>query len=501
MIQIAKSMVGMKRTLLQPVYLSAFFFAVIYSLISLVNHYYFRTYAFDLGIRNNAMYDYMHFQWNQASVMYPFKQFDNILGDHFCLLPIFFAPFQFVFGSYTLLIFQIASVLWGGIGIYRLVSVYSESKLLPALAQLHFYLIWGVFSALSFDYHDNVIAAMLLPWYVYHLTRKQYVFTWIYLIIILISKENMALWMIFVSLGLMIHFFQDKELRKFSLIQTLVSGLAFLLIMKVFMPLAGDGQQYQHNSFSALGSNTSEMLETVFLHPLKAFTLLFEAPASVNSAAYVGIKSELHFYLLAAGGIALIFRPQFLLMILPVLGQKLFNDDVVKWGVLGHYSIEFVPILTIALYAWISSFNSSRWKIWLAAIFLATNFLNTFSMHDKPTVSKYYLASQLRWFQARHYEREFDIQEAHRVLAMIPKDAVVSANHVFVPRLAFREQIYTYPHVGDDTEYILLLDNTNDVYPISRKDSDERIRLLKENPAWESIYQSGGFLLWRKKDL
>ncbi len=93
------------------------FFAIVYSLISLVNHYCFRTYALDLGAYTNALYDYFHFQWNDSAV---FKELgENLLADHFDLYLIIFSPFSLFFGSYTLLIVQIVFILLGGVGVHR----------------------------------------------------------------------------------------------------------------------------------------------------------------------------------------------------------------------------------------------------------------------------------------------------------------------------------------------------------------------------------------------
>ena len=96
-------------------------FGVIYSLISLIDHYNFRTYALDLGLYTNAMYDYIHFQWNDSSV---FKEIEeNLLADHFDLYLILFAPLSLLFNTYTLLIIQILAVLSGGYGIYKYFSL------------------------------------------------------------------------------------------------------------------------------------------------------------------------------------------------------------------------------------------------------------------------------------------------------------------------------------------------------------------------------------------
>src|ERR1700722_5212845 len=92
-------------------------FGLIYADISLVNHYNFRTYAWDLGIYNSAAWDYSHFRWNQTNVIWPHLQ--NVLAAHFEIYPIILSPFIYIFGTYTFLIAQIASILFGGYGVYR----------------------------------------------------------------------------------------------------------------------------------------------------------------------------------------------------------------------------------------------------------------------------------------------------------------------------------------------------------------------------------------------
>src|SRR5919112_4805384 len=92
-------------------------FGIIYGLISLVNHYNFRTYALDLGLVNHAIYDYAHFRVNYSTLLLDAAPM-NFLGSHFALLPILFSPLYWILGSYTLLVVQIAAVLFGGVGVY-----------------------------------------------------------------------------------------------------------------------------------------------------------------------------------------------------------------------------------------------------------------------------------------------------------------------------------------------------------------------------------------------
>ncbi|MFC7666757.1 DUF2079 domain-containing protein [Hymenobacter humi] len=84
-------------------------FGVAFGLLALVNHYLFRTFAYDLGIYNQALWDYAHLRPNVNSVM----RYNNLFGDHFTLLQPLYAPLYWVFGSYTLLVVQIGLILVG----------------------------------------------------------------------------------------------------------------------------------------------------------------------------------------------------------------------------------------------------------------------------------------------------------------------------------------------------------------------------------------------------
>ena len=105
-----------------------------YSLLSLVNHSLFKTYTLDLGIYTNALFDYAHFRLPDCSM---FKSRDMLLlCDHFDLYLVLLSPLVYVFGSWTLLVVQIAAMIFGGIGIYKLVGLYTDDHLLPPLAMI-----------------------------------------------------------------------------------------------------------------------------------------------------------------------------------------------------------------------------------------------------------------------------------------------------------------------------------------------------------------------------
>ena len=468
-------------------------FGILYSCISFVNHNNFRTFGWDLGINNNAIFDYAHFRWNDCMIMQP--SFTNVLSDHFSLYPILVSPFYWIFGTWTMLVFQILAILFGGLGIYKYVRRLSENETLSRIALLHFFTIWGVFSALSFDYHDNVVATMFVPWFLYYFEQQKWKWSLLFFALILIAKENMALWAAFIGLGLIWISAFEKN-RKKLLMSFLFAFLAityFILVIKVIIPsLATPGRDYLHNSFNALGSNFGEVVLNIIKHPLKALELLFVNHS--GDPGFDGIKAETYFALLLAGGLALFIAPEYLIMIIPIVAQKVFNDIPMRWGISAHYSIEFAPILVIALYTVI--YKIKKRQIPIATISLAISLISCISFLDQRT-SEYYNRENSQFYKKSHWVRDFDVAEAHRILAKIPADAKVSAQSSLCPHLAFREYIYHYPFLGD-ANYIALIPAETNKYPLNDDTYQKAINDFLASGEWEIAEKNESIIILKK---
>ena len=472
-------------------------FGVVFSLISLVNHYVFRTDAMDLGLYNNAVYDYAHFRWNDN----PIKLYDNLLSDHFTLLQALVSPLSWIFGSYTLVVVQIAAVLFGGYGAYRYNRLRSGDEALALILLFQFWSMWGIYSALAYDYHDNVVAAMLVPWLFYYFHLKRWLPVALFYVLILVSKENMALWLVFLAIGLAVLYFRDKMQVKVALTCSVVAALYFAVIVKSVMPaLAGVNREYTYiQDYAALGAGFAEIIKTCLTRPLYALGLLFGNHLHVERADY--IKAELHAMVLLSGGVALLRRPVYLVMLVPVYAWKLFSNTFSTWGINYQYSIEFVPVLSIAIAELVAKLEHRR-RIWVAAGFGLVTVLATAGTFEH-RVSQWYAKADagiftrpaLQFYRAAHYRRPFDVDKAYRALELIPKDASVSATSQLVPHLAFRDYIYVFPYVGD-ASYLAL--GRNSVPWLTDEAFEGRIEEYRRSPDWEAIYEQGGVLVLRR---
>lgn len=123
------------------------------------------------------------------------------LSDHFDLYLMLLSPLVYVFGTYTLLIVQIAAVLLGGWGVYKLIGLYTDDDGMPLLAMAAFLFSFGVIHPFAFDYHSNVLTAMMLPWMLYFLKQKRYALASLFVVLFVIGKENMSLWLFSLSLA------------------------------------------------------------------------------------------------------------------------------------------------------------------------------------------------------------------------------------------------------------------------------------------------------------
>lgn len=474
--------------------MAVFFFAAVYSLISLVNHYNFRTYAFDLGLHNSAMWDYAHFRFNNSTLLQP--ELNNYLSEHFELFTMVLSPFCYVFGSYTLLIFQIGFVLFGGFGVYRYIRELSSDKMLPLLAQLHFYFFYGIFSALNFDYHDNVLGAMFVPWFLYFFHTRNWKWTILLFIFQVSTKENMPLWMCFVCLGTALLYWKDVKLRQAAFYFSAASFLFFILLVKVIMPaLANEGEAYFQirTNYSVLGSGLTEISTTIFTRPLYVLELLF-TNQSGNPLAN-NYKAETYLFVSLSGGLLLFLRPQFIVMLIPIFAQKMFHNDFLKWGLGDHYSVEFAPICSIGAFYVIARLRQEKWKNYLACGAVILSLIMTVRSFDR--THSYFDRTRQRIYQAKHYQKGYDVAEAHAALKLIPDEAPVCAQSPFVPHLVFRDRIYQFPFVLDAEYVVFSFDET--VYPLTKSSFASQTSALMNSEAWERIYEKNKMVILKRK--
>jgi len=461
---------------------------VVYALISLVNHYLFKTYALDLGLYTHAMYDYAHFRIDDCSMFLSKPQ--SILSAHFDLYLLLLSPLTYLFGTYTLLIVQIAAVLFGGWGIYKLISLYSDDDLIPFMATLVFFSTFGIIHALSYDYHSNVVSAMMMPWMLYYLKKGRLGLSSLFAVLLVIGKENLSLWLFFIALGLMWDYRKDRKSLWYLTGCALFAAVYFIVVNMLILPRLGARgiMRYEY-----LGSNYFEIAKTLITKPIETLRILFINTSSFPH--YDGIKAEFYICVLLTGMALTILKPNYLFMLIPLIAQKMLSTDRLFWGISLQYTIEFMPVLVISSFLVIIKLKKVIWQEILAAVLLISTVLTTFYTIGIP--KSYVKLDQICIYQKRHYEqKEFDVRYVRDLIKQIPKGASVCASTMFVPHLCMRPEIYDYQSVASqiDAEFVLVTEPHFNM-PLDNKAP------IHERDDYQIVSTNGEVFLLKKKPL
>lgn len=473
-----------KKMLLASVLIVA---GIAYTLISLVNHYLFKTYGLDLGLYTNAMYDYAHFRPADCSMFKLTMQ--NLLSDHFDLYLILLSPLVFVFGSYTLLVVQIAAVLLGGWGVYKLIRLYADDEWLSVMAAATFFFSFGIIHAIAFDYHSNVLTAMMLPWLLYFLKQRRFGLSTLFVVLFVIGKENMSLWLFFIVLALMWDYRKDKKTLWYLVGYVAFSLAYFFIINVIVMPRLG-GQGGGFARYAYLGNSYADIAKNLLSRPGETIRILFTN--TLGKPQYDGIKAEFYLCALATGLILTLLKPNYLIMLIPLIAQKMLSSDRLFWGVSFQYSVEFMPVLVISSFLVIVKLKKRLHRLVLASALLLSTILATFYTVGVPR--SLILVDQLCMYQDRHYEQnEFDVGYARELMRQIPDEASVSAATMFVPHLAMREEIYDLdnrPNPGAD--YVMITEPYFDKVKYWKK-------VFPDRDDYETVATDGTLYLLRRK--
>jgi uncharacterized membrane protein len=464
---------------------------VLFGIISFTNHILFRTYALDLGLYTNALYDYAHFRFADTSLFLPENK--NLLADHFDLYLMLFSPLSWIFKSYTLLVVQSVAVIAGGFGVYFLLNENEESRPFRIWGMVIFYLFFGTLAALAYDYHSNVISAMALPFFFLMVNRKSWGRAFVLLVFMCLGKENVSLFLFFVSLGLFWKYFKLKESRKYILLFAAFSVVYFLFMVKWVMPtIAGEKDFVHFGKYPVLGGDMTAAIKFMIMHPFEFIRLLF-VNHMPEDPTYNNEKVFFFLVLFVAGGWALFVRPWYFVMILPIIIQKELTNQPSTWGCVYQYSIEFAPVVIIALIEVVSKWKFSANRIGVVLLF----FTISSTVYGLVERSKAWEKERFIFWQKPHFKPHYDLTDVKALMARIPADAAVMANSAYVGQLAYRDKCYTLPFVKD-SEYILI-SSTESTYPLSVEQTNEFIQALQVDSMWSLIEQRGHVYLFQRK--
>ena len=470
------------------------FFALIYSLIGLVNQVNFRTGALDLGYEAQAVTDLAHLRAPRVTLLLDAPP-TGYLGQHFSLTPALAVPLYYLVGPvWALLLLQIGAVLVGLEGARRYARSVgaSESQANWVLAFLGSQ--WAIFSALGFDFHNNVLGAMALPWLARWVAQGRWGRAGLAAVFIVLSKENLALWLAFVLLGLAWQHWPRRAVAWRAGLGAVLALTYFVVITHYVMPaLDTTHRPYtQLARYGQLGSSLPAIAGRLLTHPALLWRVLFTN--TLPDSAYDYIKLELWLGLLLSGGWALLRRPWYALMLVPILGQKLLAGDAGFWGLNYQYSIEIAPVLTLTVVDTLASARrpaAGRWPWALASVVLftvVTLYMRRSTWYDRATTN---------FLVGRHYRPAYPDRAGLRAaLARVPAGESLSASSTLVPHLTDRRDLFLFPVLRTARLVALLREpDESGAWPLKPAEAQRAAAQLCADPHYRVLYEDAQLVL------
>jgi len=451
-----------------------------FSCVTVLRHEAFETTAFDLGNMDQAV-------WNSLRGRFlPFTNWGEEgtrLAYHVDPILILISPLYLIYSDpRTLLVFQTVVVALGAWPIYLL----SREKLGTSLCTVVFPLSYLLFPALQaanmFDFHPTTLVAGLFPYVFYFLEKRRYALFFLFAVLVMSCKEEMSL--LVVMLGLYALFLQ----RNWRVSTAAISlGIAwFVIAVYVIIPHYNpEGRSPYLGAYSHLGQGPMGIIRTAITDPLAVAQALFTKEKLVylrDLFAPVGFVSLL-------GG-------QVLFLLLPSLGIILLSGDPQVYTLEKfHYAAPLVPVVVLsAVYgtAFLARRLDARWRVPKA--------------RSVCMVAGFVLLSTLLYHRARGFTpwggnytlpvvSDHDRQAAG-LIALVPQEAIVSAQSRLNPHLSQREKIYMFPRV-EDAEYVIF-DVTADSWPIHPNDQWRLFQSLTTEDNFGVLAAKEGYVLLRR---
>ncbi|MCP4523282.1 MAG: DUF2079 domain-containing protein [Candidatus Gracilibacteria bacterium] len=415
-------------------------FFLLLNFLTFSKHLNFHSSGFDLGIFDQVVYKYSNGVFPASSSI---REISNIEGDHFHPILGLYALFYKIYASpLTLIFIQNLAFILGGLGIYK-IAKYKLNIPIIGFGVVFLYLIFkGNINALFFDFHPIVVAVSLFPWLFYYSIKKKWLIYFLLLIPILLSKENLSLYIVFFGIY---QFFIQKE-KTVGLITFVIGITYFYLSMNIFLPAMGGGGKYW--SYDLIGENPKDFIMNTFLHPIQFIQVLFDSIKKVST----------YLHHLGSGGY-LLFTP-IIIFLIPSYAQKFLSSREEFWTLNFHYSIDVYWVIALGIifsFAYIRKrFPQKHIDIYIfLGVFI---FCNSFiiNLHNSKLLQLSYKLENLNTLK--------------QVMNTLPKNISISTQNNIVPHFSHNNDVFIFPNLGD-AEYILLNTKISSGWPLNPGES------------------------------
>ncbi len=498
----------MKREILFLSALALVYIAV-FSALSVLKHRAFNSTYLDLGLEAQSI-------WNTTRGRPLVVSFGghgeeiSALSYHVSPIIIFLAPLYRLWPSVEILLtVQTVILALGIIPLYLLFRGTLDSVPLSFAVVVSYLLYPPLQWSNLTDFHPQTLATSLLLAVFYFSYIKKWLWFWLFAVLALTVKENIAL--VLFTLGLYLVAVSWLKARGPSgsrrvkrwrtalfsnggvngVFLALLSLVWFIIALYIVMPYFSGGGMGALGRYEYLGNTPWQIGLKVLTDPLGDLRTLLVTP-----------KIKYLFHLLVSSGFLPLLAPQYLLLSISEYFLNLFSAYNPQWQVKFHYTAAITPFIFIA-----AIFGIARLQR------LMKRFIP--QLLSPPVVTSVYLVMISGLWNYVHspspINREFNrstytvtasAAEKEKVLRSIPESASVSAMNNLGPHLANRRWLWRFPININEADFVVVdptLPGRN--YDLSQMDKAEFEKLwgsLLTDYRYTIYYQAEGLFILEK---
>ena len=409
---------------------AALTYAIIFGRLAVTHHNNFGTWAWDLGI-----YDQAFWLVSRGGQTFMTVRGLDVWGHHINVIAYLFAPIYWLGGGATFLCaFQSLVLGLGALPVYLLARDRLKNSWMGLLFALA-YLMYAPLQWLSWrDFHPEVLAItpLLAAWWCARTCR--WVWFYAFICIVLLTREDTALAVI--ALGVVLAFSKASATRRAGLGTAAAAFVWYLIATRFILPHFNRGQQayYIKAFYSNYGTTTIGILGHIVTHPQQLYGDAVQA-------------DRLRFYrdlILPFGGLPILAPLQLLVALPQLLANAIGLNPYARMIKFQYTALLIAPITVAAINGaarvWhfypYKSFKTKSLRailvLWLVVASIATNVAwSNSAIGHNPDV-----------WNGESADRTLTMQHA---VSLIPDNVPVTATYTLLPHLTHRENIYDWP--------------------------------------------------------
>ncbi len=443
--------------------------------ISVYQHANFNTHTYDLGWFDQVIWNLSNFDGFYST----FATNNTHLAHHFQPILFLIAPIYWVFDNISSLFFLEPLIYsLGALPIFWFARDYLKDKFIALGFALSYLFFIGGQYALDYTFHPEIFAVPLIAFAFYFLYKKKYLLHYIFIFLALFTKENISIYIIFISL---FSLFFDVN-KKVVMVDILVSVIWFTLSTKLIIPLFNPGG-YPWLNFSNFGNNFYEIGTNMLFNPLHTLNIFFGS----------NLKIETLLRVFTSSGMIPLFSPISLIAAAPALIEQFLSSRSTQWDIIYHYSVNFAVPLTLSSIFVVKLIKKRLVKFPIyetVAFFLVLVVL---------IESIYLRSSLLQIFRKELWQIREESRTMQEIISTdIGNDASVSFTENLGPHLTHRKESRLLTE-DPNTEYVVI-SKAHGFWPYSEEELDNIIQKIKEKQEYrlERSEHDGKILLFKK---